>query len=96
MTNAPRILLVFCVLASSMLLLGGCNACEELEKSLCKDLGEEDCALWKEADGPSSLYGGRRENRACINMSAGPSYDAVLKGAKAVAEAQKKIKAKKK
>jgi hypothetical protein len=84
------------LLALASTALGGCNACEKLEEKICGDLGADDCAIWKEADGPKSLYGGRRENRACTNMLAGPAYDGMLKGAQAVVEVQKKLKNKKK
>ena len=79
-------------LLTALLALTGCNACEKLEEKMCTDLGA-DCPLWKQAGGPEALYGGRRANRACMNMMTGPTYDAMLKGARAVVEAQKATKA---
>lgn len=75
------------VSTAALFALSGCNPCEKLEEKLCADLGAEDCALWKKGGGPESLTGGRRDSRACTNMMAGPSYDAMLKGARAMADA---------
>jgi hypothetical protein len=43
----------------------GCDVCGDLDERMCKDLGAEDCALWKEnkltfSDQSHSGGGGRR------------------------------------
>jgi hypothetical protein len=75
--------------------LAGCNNCEALAESICNDLGPEDCALWKESDGPANLVGTRRAERQCFNARFAPNaYDPHLAGARAMAAALKQIKAK--
>ncbi len=53
--------------SATLLLLGivaGCDVCADLDERMCKDLGAEDCALWKENkltfSDQSSSSGGRR------------------------------------
>lgn len=81
------------VVVSSLVALSGCNACEKLEEKVCADLGAADCAIWKQAGGPDTLFSGRRQTRACVNMMTGPMYDALLGGARAMVDAQKSIQA---
>ncbi|MBW2529087.1 MAG: hypothetical protein JRI23_33225 [Deltaproteobacteria bacterium] len=75
------------------LLIGttGCNPCDKLEERICNDLGEADCKAWKEAGGPDTLRSGRRPKRSCTNALG--NYDPHLKGAKAIASAQRQVPA---
>jgi hypothetical protein len=68
------------------LLIAGCNNCEKLTESLCKDLGD-DCASWKEAGGPDMVIpGGRAVNKACgMMMDNDAAYQGALQGARATA-----------
>ena len=46
--------------------LSGCNNCEKMTESVCKDLGAEDCASWKAIDGPAKVIpAAKRPNKAC-------------------------------
>lgn len=54
-------------LSALIILLGaaaGCDVCGDLDERMCKDLGAEDCAVWKENkmtfSEQSSSGGGRR------------------------------------
>ena len=82
-------------LVSLMGLLGlGCNNCEKLTESLCKDLGE-DCASWKQAGGPEKVIpAGRGVNRACGSMlDTEAAYQGLLQGARGMAVADQLNKA---
>ncbi|MBM4360792.1 MAG: hypothetical protein FJ096_22015 [Deltaproteobacteria bacterium] len=48
--------------AAVALALTGCSPCTKLTERLCRDLGDE-CAAWKEADGPKALVGSARGGR---------------------------------
>ena len=66
------------VIGATALMISGCNNCERLSESVCKDLGPEDCATWKELGGPESVTpGGRKPNKACGEMA---SNEQVYKG----------------
>ncbi len=64
--------------------LSACNNCEKLTEKVCADLGAEDCATWKELDGPSSIAPkGRRPNNVCGTMLSNEiSYDGTVQSAR--------------
>jgi hypothetical protein len=64
-------------------LVAGCNRCEKLTESLCRDLGPEDCGTWKALGGPEKvLPGGRGVNQACgMMLSNEDGYQGLLLGA---------------
>lgn len=70
---------------------GGCSPCESLEQKICDDLGEENCTIWRE-NGRTALPDGRRAFKMCVNAYFGPTYSAILTGARASAEAMKDAK----
>jgi hypothetical protein len=74
-------------LASVLLLASGCNNCEKLTDRLCKDLGPEDCASWREAGGPDSVIPrGSGVNKTCgMIMDIDASYQGFLQGARGTA-----------
>lgn len=77
------------VLAAVGLMSSGCNNCEKLTEKVCSDLGE-DCALWKELEGPDkAIPGGRRVNRACGERMEGLPYDSILSSAKGLVVGEK-------
>jgi len=84
----PRALLVASV-AVLGLLAGACSPCTSLEESICEDLGDEDCAIWRDVDRPG-LPNGRRAFRSCVNASIGSGYDLTLEAARASVDAMKK------
>lgn len=82
-------LLAVASLAGIGLAAGACSPCTSLEESICEDLGDEDCAIWRDVDRPG-LPNGRRAFRSCVNASFGTGYDVTLKAAKASVDAMKK------
>lgn len=76
---------VGCVFIGAVaLMIAGCNQCEKLGESICKDLGPEDCATWKELGGPESVIpGGRRPGQACGQLASNErAYEATVLGAR--------------
>ncbi len=82
----------------------GCNVCEDLDARVCKDLGKEDCALWKENGlnytAQAKKGGGRRSMLksvvfgpgATMCRSAGkePAYSRMLEATKEALAATRK------
>jgi len=57
---------VWVVVGLAVAALSGCNQCEKMTESVCKDLGAEDCASWQAIDGPNKVIpGAKRPNKAC-------------------------------
>lgn len=77
--------------AALMALSAGCNNCEKLTEKICSDLGADDCAVWKEIDGPAKVVPqGRKPNRACGNiLETELAYDGLLNGAKGTVVGEK-------
>ncbi len=86
MNKTTVLIATFVALAGFMAACG--VPCDMLEDKLCDELGEEDCKAWKASGAPAQLRSSRRSAKGCFNALAGPTFDAYLQGAKAVAEAQ--------
>jgi hypothetical protein len=89
--NISRFLMVVLAVAS----LYGCNNCEKMTESICKDLGAEDCATWKAIGGPErAIPGGRKVNRACGTiMDNEVAYKGLVKSARGLVLADQMTKA---
>ncbi len=84
-------------LVLALALLASCNHCEQLEESLCNDLGPEDCAIWKAPPlNKSGIGGDRMTSKACSNAKRDPTYARMLEEAKNRVQAKKKLDAAKK
>lgn len=72
------------VVGVTALVIAGCNQCERLVETMCKDLGAEDCATWKEIGGPEKVVpGGRKPGNACSAISSNEkAYKGMLLGAR--------------
>lgn len=83
----------------------GCNVCEDLDTRMCADLGEEDCALWKEQGlnfvaqaktrpraGLKQLLFGPDAN-SCQSAGSDAVYPQILEGAKMQIAALRKAEA---
>ena len=72
------------VIGVAALMTAGCNQCERLVETMCKDLGAEDCATWKQIGGPENVIpGGRRPGNACGAMASNEkAYKALLLSAR--------------
>jgi hypothetical protein len=79
--------LSFLSLSIAVGLLVGCNNCEKLTESVCKEIGAEDCAIWKASGGPENVIpGGRRSNKACGLIGDNEvAYKSLIKSARMVA-----------
>jgi len=66
------------------LMVAGCHQCERLAETMCKDLGAEDCATWKELGGPEKVVPmGRNPGRTCGALAGDEkAYKATLLGAR--------------
>src|SRR5688572_8911211 len=79
--------------ATAMVLLCGlaaCNNCEKLVDKVCGDLGADDCAIWKELDGPENVASeGRRQNDRCGDVLEGVAYDSAVLAAQSLVVGEK-------
>lgn len=87
----------------SLLLLGGCNVCEQLDEKICADLGEEDCAYWTDemdrAGSPSRSAPGRQKamKKMLYGENAGvceaglKNYDEVFAAVEVMIETQRNL-----
>lgn len=98
------------LLSATLILLAaatGCDVCGDLDERMCKDLGAEDCALWKEnkltfSDQSNSGGGGRRSglkkllfgdsSGVCSSASSDAVYPQMLSSMKQAVGALRKSK----
>ncbi len=70
--------------------LAACNNCEKLVDKVCGDLGADDCAIWKELDGPENVASkGRRQNDRCGDVLEGIPYDGAVLEARSLVVSEK-------
>jgi len=62
-----RYFLIITTALVGFFLVGCGKPCEKLESMICKDLGKEDCALWRAKGNPGFAGSGSRPMRSCIN-----------------------------
>ena len=86
---------VWLVVGLGLAALSGCNNCEKMTESVCKDLGAEDCASWKATGGPEKVIpGGRKVNKACgMMMDNEAAYKGIVKSARLMVLSDKLQKA---
>jgi len=80
----PRRIAGYTLIFTISLMTYGCNQCEKLTETVCKDLGPEDCATWKEVGGPERVIPeGRKSGKVCGQMASNEqAYKGLVLGAR--------------